>query len=247
VPVRLPKDQATFEAVWCRNMWHALRARYDNACACGELTFSKWHFSPNNSIATIREKPLNLRYTQTNRHIQTLNRSRTSFGLCIVSCVATRVCEANLTIQRFLSRSKRYWVELRSNQHKNTTAIRSNAQHQMDNILQDLRSNPSVIPLILLCYVGGLNRVVGGRLLPALHAYQQSRAPEHWINPALDFLVGTLLLNPTTRPYTAAGCLALHGLGIGMRLEEGKGVVSDLLIALIPLLALMGSLPVWKA
>jgi hypothetical protein len=117
----------------------------------------------------------------------------------------------------------------------------------MSAILANLQSSPSVLPLLALCIVGGLNRVTRGLLLPGFYGYQLERAPEHWINPLIDFGVAFLLVATTTRPYAAGACLALHGLGIGMRLEQGKGVVKDLGLCLLPLLALLGSLPVWHA
>jgi hypothetical protein len=116
--------------------------------------------------------------------------------------------------------------------------------------LANLVANPTAIPLVLLCFLGGASRLTHGRLWPAFYGFQVARAPNDastWYIPALDLSLGTALLFEAARPWAAGLCLLLQGVGVGMRLEHGEGVAADLGLCSVAVVALLGSLPVFGA
>jgi hypothetical protein len=88
----------------------------------------------------------------------------------------------------------------------------------------------SLLGLTSIVFLGAFSRFTHGVYTPSFYAYQLDRAPNNentWLIPICDTLLGTLLLFFTTRPYGALLCALGQGVGIWMRLGEGKDVTRD--------------------
>jgi hypothetical protein len=88
----------------------------------------------------------------------------------------------------------------------------------------------ALFSLTSIVFIGGFSRFTHGAYTPSYYAYQLDRAPnnEHtWLIPVFDMFLGTLLLFAKTRPWSALLCALGQGVGIWMRIQEGKGVIMD--------------------
>lgn len=100
---------------------------------------------------------------------------------------------------------------------------------------------------VLTTYLGAFSRLTHGRYTPSFYAYQLDRAPDNAstrVIPYVDALLGTLLLFPRTRAVAAAVCVFMQGVGVGMRVREGRDVGKDVGLCLVALGALLGDLGV---
>ncbi|KAK0724248.1 hypothetical protein B0H67DRAFT_480248 [Lasiosphaeris hirsuta] len=91
----------------------------------------------------------------------------------------------------------------------------------------------ALVALIEAMYLGAFSRLTSGRYTPNFYRYQLDRAPNAGaarLIPLGDLTLGTLLYFPRTRRVGALLCAGFQGLGIVMRLREGKEVWGDSLL-----------------
>ncbi|OAA59774.1 hypothetical protein SPI_05972 [Niveomyces insectorum RCEF 264] len=94
-------------------------------------------------------------------------------------------------------------------------------------------------------YLGAFGRLTRGRYTPAFYAYQLDRAPDDASTrfvPYVDATLGTLLLFATTRPAAAFLCACFQGIGIVLRVRDGKSAAPDLALFSAAVVAFLGSI-----
>ncbi|KAJ7121953.1 hypothetical protein C8R43DRAFT_48849 [Mycena crocata] len=109
-----------------------------------------------------------------------------------------------------------------------------------------------IIATVLLAgvsFFGVFSRLTSGHYTPQWYAYQMARAPNEpgtalaWAIPTMDILLGILLFPRRTRLLSASMILAFFGIGLGMRVAEGKGWDADALLMALAVVVFHTSLP----
>ena len=97
---------------------------------------------------------------------------------------------------------------------------------------------------VLTTYLGAFSRLTHGRYTPSFYAYQLDRAPDDSstrIIPYVDVLLGTLLFFHRTRAIAAGVCVLMQGIGVVLRVREGKDFRKDVGLCAVALGALLGA------
>ncbi len=101
----------------------------------------------------------------------------------------------------------------------------------------------SLCALIGVTFLGSVSRFTEGRYTPSFYAYQLDRAPNDESTrfvPYIDLTLGMMLLFPRTRKLAAALCVLFQGIGIWMRLREGKDASRDCGLCVVAIIAAVG-------
>lgn len=102
--------------------------------------------------------------------------------------------------------------------------------------------------MTVITYLGGFSRFTHGRYTPRFYAYQLDRAPDNASTravPVMDVILATLTLPAETRAYALAACAFFQGVGIAMRLREGKNPAPDLALCTVAVVASWSSFARW--
>ena len=99
-----------------------------------------------------------------------------------------------------------------------------------------------------ITYLGAFSRFTHGRYTPSFYAYQLDRAPDNEstrIVPYMDVTLATLILFSKPRPFALLACVFFQGMGIVLRLREGKNAAPDVTLCLIAVVAGWSSFAGW--
>lgn len=100
----------------------------------------------------------------------------------------------------------------------------------------------------VITYLGGFSRFTHGRYTPRFYEYQLDRAPDDASTravPIMDVTLATLTLPSATRPYALAACAFFQGVGIAVRLRQGKNPAPDMMLCIVAAVASWGSFSAW--
>lgn len=97
-------------------------------------------------------------------------------------------------------------------------------------------------------YLGAFTRFTHGCYTPRFYAYQIDRAPDDASTravPYVDTLLATLTLVPAARPFALLMCVVFQGIGIIMRVREGKNPAPDAALCSVAAVACWSSFAAW--
>lgn len=90
---------------------------------------------------------------------------------------------------------------------------------------------PATLLLVSVSFLGAFSRFTSGRYTPQWYAFQVARAPNaSLVIPAMDAILGSLLIPRRTRPAAAAIITAFFGMGVGMRVNAGASSGTNALL-----------------
>jgi hypothetical protein len=96
--------------------------------------------------------------------------------------------------------------------------------------------SPAIPFLLLSCilFYGAFSRLTHGIYTPQFYAYQIDRQPDDGsstalVVPVMDMILGTMMVLPYPRARIAAAAafVVFQGIGLVMRVKEGKDVLGD--------------------
>lgn len=95
-----------------------------------------------------------------------------------------------------------------------------------------------LLALIAVTCLGAFSRFTHGRYFASFYRYQLERAPDNHSTryiPFVDLLLAVLLIFPRTRALAASLFTFFQGIGVVIRIKDGKSPVPD--IALVSIAA----------